>query len=165
MIRRKASVCVMKAVVLGVMCACLAPAQAHHASANFDSSKTYSFRATVKKWLWANPHSWLYAVVTKSNGSQELWGFEAGGTNMLIRSGWSAADPKPGDNITVYAERDRTGIHIGELSKVVLANGQSRSLGPPLTAASASPSPGGAGAAPLVAPGAPPSGAPVIPYN
>jgi len=162
MIRRKLSSLGIQAAVLAAAWAGLAPAQAHHASANFDNSKTYSFRATVKKFLWANPHTWLYAVVTKPNGSQELWGFEGGGTNMLIRNGWSAADPKPGDNITIYAERDRTGIHIGELSKVVLADGQSRSLGPTLT--TGSPSPGGPGAS-LVAPGAPPSGAPVIPYN
>ena len=97
MIRRKLSSLGIQAAVLAAAWAGLAPAQAHHASANFDNSKTYSFRATVKKFLWANPHTWLYAVVTKPNGSQELWGFEGGGTNMLIRNGWSAADPKPGE--------------------------------------------------------------------
>jgi hypothetical protein len=165
MIRRKSSIgAIQAAAMLGVIWGGLAPAQAHHASANFDNSKIYSFQMTVKKWMWANPHTWLYAVVIKPDGSQELWGFEGGGTNMLLRNGWSAADLKPGDKVTIYAMRDRSGIHIGELSKVVLANGQNRSLGPPLPLPGSSSAPGGA-ATLSTAPGGPLGNTDAIPYN
>ena len=114
-------------------------------------SKQISMRGTVEKWQWANPHSWLYVRVEKADGTQEVWGFEAGSTGMLARSGWNAADMKPGDKITVRAAPERTGNHIGLLSEVDLADGRvlKSGFGAP---------PPGAGGPP---PGAPPPGAPI----
>jgi hypothetical protein len=99
------------------------PAAAHHSAAPFDMSKQVSMQGTVEKWLWANPHSWLYLRVTKADSSQEVWGFEAGSTGMLARTGWNAADMKPGDKVTVSASPSRDGSHVALLSQVHLANG------------------------------------------
>ena len=77
------------------------PAWAHHSAAPFDMTKSVSLQGTVEKWVWANPHSWLYIRVVKADGTQEIWGFEAGSTGMLARAGWNAADMKPGDKVTV----------------------------------------------------------------
>ena len=109
-------------------------------------TKKFTMHGTVKKWLWANPHSWLYVAVAKPDGSQEIWGFEAGSTGMLARGGWNAADMQPGDEVTVNASPTRDGSHIGLLNQVRLASG--RLLG----AAAGAPPPGSA-------PGAPPAGA------
>ena len=94
--------------VLGVSTALLLaavaiPASAHHSAAPFDLTKSVSLQGTVEKWNWANPHSWLYIRVVKADGSQEIWGLEAGSTGQLARSGWNAADMKPGDKVTVSA--------------------------------------------------------------
>jgi hypothetical protein len=134
------------------------PASAHHSAAPFDMSKQVSFQGTVEKWLWANPHSWLYIRVVKPDGSQEIWGLEAGSTGMLARSGWNAADMKPGDKVTVSAAPERTGNHIGLLNEVVLSNGRvlKSGFGAPPPGAGAPPP--GAGAPPPGA-GAPPPGA------
>jgi hypothetical protein len=119
------------------------PASAHHSAAAFDMSKQISLQGTVEKWLWANPHSWLYVRVEKADGSQEVWGFEGGSTGMLARTGWNAADMKPGDKVTVTAAPERSGNHIGLLNQVQLASGRVLK--------------GGAGAPPPgAAPGAPP---------
>jgi len=128
------------------------PASAHHSAAVFDMSKQASFRGTVEKWLWANPHSWLYVRVVKADGSQEVWGFEAGSTGMLARTGWNAADMKPGDKVTVSAAPARDGNHIGLLNEVQLATGRV------LKAGFGAPPPGAPGAGPA-GPGAPPAGA------
>ncbi len=85
-------------------------------------TKQISLQGTVEKWVWANPHSWLYIRVVKADGSQEVWGFEAGSTGMLARSGWNAADMKPGDKVTVNGSPERSGNHIGLLNEVQLAN-------------------------------------------
>jgi len=122
------------------------PALAHHSAAVFDMTKTVSMQGTVEKWLWANPHSWLYLRVVKADGSQEVWGFEAGSTGMLARGGWNAADMKPGDKVTVSGAPDRSGTHVALMSEVQLATGRV------LKMAAGAPPPGA---------GAPPPGAPV----
>jgi len=105
------------------------PSMAHHSVAVFDQSKTIVFHGTAAKWLWANPHTWLYVRVNKNDGTQEVWGFEAGGTSMLINSGWNSADIKAGDEITVTAAPERDNQHIGLLEKVHLPDGRVLSSG------------------------------------
>jgi hypothetical protein len=100
------------------------PVSAHHSAAPFDMSKQHSLEGTVEKWVWANPHSWLYMQVVKADGSQEVWGLEAGSTGMLARSGWGAYDMKPGDKVTVTYSPEREGKHIGLLMQVKLPNGR-----------------------------------------
>ena len=147
------------------------PASAHHSAAPFDMAKQDTLQGTVEKWQWANPHSWLYIRVAKADGSQEVWGIEAGSTGMLARSGWSAYDMKPGDKVTVTYSPEREGKPIGLLWSVKLASGRVLTAGagapPPgaLPPGYGAPPPGalppGAGAPP---PGAlPPGAAPVAP--
>ena len=126
------------------------PVSAHHSAAPFDMTKQVSLQGTVEKWVWANPHSWLYIRVVKADGSQEVWGLEGGSTGMLARSGWGAFDMKPGDKVTVTVAPERSGKPIGLLNQVQLANGRVLSAG-------AGAPPPGADLPPGV--GAPPPGA------
>ena len=103
-------------------------------------------QGTVEKWVWANPHSWLYIRVAKADGSQEIWGCEAGSTGMLARSGWNAADMKAGDKVTVSGAPERNGSHVVLMNKVQLPSGRV------LSAGAGTPPPGA---------GAPPPGAAV----
>ncbi len=118
------------------------PVAAHHSAAPFDLTREISLRGTVQRWVWSNPHSWLYIQITKQDGSTEIWGLEAGSTNALTRFGWAARDMRPGDTVTVGAHPARDGGRIGLLSQVRLANGRTLSsgFGPP---PSATPSPRG----------------------
>jgi len=136
------------------------PASAHHSAAPFDMTKQVPLEGTVEKWVWANPHSWLYIQVAKTDGSQEVWGLEVGSTGMLARSGWSAYDMKPGDKVTVTFSPEREGKHIGLLMSVKLPSGRMLTAGgPPPPDAGAPP-----GAYPPPGAGAPPPGAaPVAP--
>jgi hypothetical protein len=134
------------------------PASAHHSAAPFDMTKSVSLEGTVEKWVWANPHSWLYMRVVKPDGSQEVWGLEAGSTGMLARAGWNAADMKPGDKVTASVAPERTGNHIGLLYQVHLATGRVLSAGAGTPPPGAGGPPPGAGAPPPAA-GAPAPGA------
>jgi len=131
-----------------VLVSAATPVSAHHSAAPFDMTKSVSFQGTVEKWVWANPHSWLYVRVVKAGGSQEVWGFEAGSTGMLARTGWNAADMKPGDKVTVTAAPERAGNHIGLLNKVQLADGRVLSAGAGAPPPGAIPPPPGAGSPP-----------------
>lgn len=106
-------------------CTCVTlPATAHHSSTNFDITKQYIFSGTVRKFLWQNPHVWLYVTVQKADGTSEVWGFEANGPNVLSRNGWNAADLKEGDKVTVYGNPERDGKHNALMAKVLLGNGR-----------------------------------------
>lgn len=106
-------------------------AWAHHAGANFDPNRQYIFKGTVTKFLWSNPHAWVYLDVVKANGKTEFWGFELqGGTNMLRRAGWKPTDLKPGDKVTLQAAMDRSGKRIGAMEMVVTADGRTMSAWP-----------------------------------
>lgn len=140
-----------------LLAAAALPASAHHSAAPFDMTKQVSLQGTVEKWVWANPHSWLYIRVVKADGSQEVWGLEAGSTGMLARSGWGAYDMKPGDKVTVMVAPERDGKPIGLLNQVQLATGRVLSAGagapPPgieLPPGFAAPPPGAATSAPPV---------------
>ena len=117
----------------------------------FDMTKQITLHGTVEKWLWANPHSWLYIRVVKPDGSQEVWGFEGGSTGMQAREGWNAADMKPGDKVTVTTAPARDGNHLGLLMQVQLASGRVLKAG--------------IGALPPGGPGAPPGAPPAGPNN
>ena len=87
--------------------------------------KSISVQGTVEKWVWANPHCWLYVAIDKGDGTREIWGFEGGSTGMLGRTGWNAADMKPGDKVTIVnASPSRDGSHVALLHEVQLANGR-----------------------------------------
>jgi hypothetical protein len=54
----------ISAVAVALLLAAVAlPAAAHHSAAVFEMSKQVSVQGTVEKWLWGNPHSWLYIRV------------------------------------------------------------------------------------------------------
>lgn len=99
-------------------------ADAHHANSMVDMQKRYVMRGTVAKLMWINPHGWLYVDVDKQNGKPELWGFEFGSPNSMIRTGWNPRDIKVGDKVTVLTSVARDGQHIGALVKLTLPNGR-----------------------------------------
>jgi len=136
-------------------------AMAHHAGLGFDTSHPYIFHGTVRKFAWSNPHAWLFIEVPKSDGTSELWGFEAGGTNALDRQGWHKNDIPEGAKITVIgsASRDLT-KRLAMLQKVILPDGRSLDAGPGAPPPGFKPgAPGGPGGGGL-APGLIPTGAP-----
>lgn len=99
-------------------------AGAHHANTMVDMQKRYVMRGTVAKLKWVNPHAWLYVDVDKQNGKPELWGFEFGSPNSMVRAGWNPNDIKVGDKVTVVTSVARDGKHIGALIKITLPDGR-----------------------------------------
>jgi hypothetical protein len=91
-------------------------ASAHHSYAMFDGSKTLTVSGTIAKLEWANPHVfiWVYVPSSKAPKGYDLYAFENGSTNVLVRRGWSKTTFKAGEKISVdyWPLRDgRTGGH------------------------------------------------------
>ena len=118
---------ILTAMLLGLVVSF--PAFAHHSAAPFDMSKQITVQGTVEKWVWTNPHTWLYLRVENADGTEEIWGLEAGGPGMLSRQGWNSHDMKSGDKVTVKAAPSRDGRPIGLINEIVLSTGRVLSAG------------------------------------
>ncbi|MDP6094665.1 MAG: DUF6152 family protein [Gammaproteobacteria bacterium] len=68
----------------------IAPVIAHHASAPFyDSTKRVDVEGAVTRFVFRNPHAFLYLDVTGANGQTTEWQVELGAPVGLRRTGWT----------------------------------------------------------------------------
>ena len=100
-----------------------APLMAHHGNASYEN-KTVTIKGTVTKWMWTNPHSFLFLDVTDENGKIAHWVCENQAPSTLVNFGFNAKTFKPGDQVTVVLSAvARNGAPLGRINKVILANG------------------------------------------
>jgi len=99
------------------------PALAHHSYAMFDMQKTLALDATVTKFKWQNPHSFIEADVAAPGGS-EHWAIEMTSPNNLAQEGWRRSSLKPGDKVKIYVHPLRSGTRGGSYAGVRLADGK-----------------------------------------
>jgi hypothetical protein len=98
-----ASIAAMGLVVLiGV------PAVAHHSAAPFyDATKRVSAQGSVTRFLFKNPHSFLYFEATDDKGQKAEWQIELGPAASLTRTGWTPDTLKPGTLIKAEGQPSR----------------------------------------------------------
>ena len=98
------------------------PAAAHHSYSMFDMNKTVALEATVSRFKWQNPHSFIEADVQAPGGS-ERWAIEMTAPANLVQEGWKRSSLKPGDNVTIWVHPLRSGAKGGSYVGVRLADG------------------------------------------
>jgi hypothetical protein len=100
------------------------PLFAHHGNTAYDTNKAVVLKgATVTKFVWGNPHTFLMVDVKDDKGNVVHWAGEAGSPSSLGLLGWTKDSVQPGDVITVYIYQSKTGRPVGRLNKIVLADG------------------------------------------
>ena len=88
-IRRWITAATAAAVTAGFLLI-IAPVLAHHSSSPFyDSSKRVEIEGTVTRFVFRNPHAFLFIDVTGSNGQTTEWQIELGAPVGLRRTGWT----------------------------------------------------------------------------
>ena len=97
------------------------PADAHHASAPFyDQDNPVETEGVVTRFLFRNPHSFVYVDATDENGETVHWEVEMGTAISMKRRGWTPETIKPGDEIRVVGAPSRNpgtyGMCCAELS-------------------------------------------------
>jgi hypothetical protein len=109
------------------------PVFAHHSvAAEFDTSKTFSVKATITKLEWVNPHIYIYAEAKADDGTSILYSFEAGPPGALRRSGVIRPMFTVGDQVTVDAWVAKDGSkHLGLIKAVHFADGHTIVFGSP----------------------------------
>ena len=84
------------------------PTRAHHSSAPFyDATKKVEAQGPVTKFLFKNPHSFLYVEAADEKGEKVEWQVELGPAASLTRTGWTPDTLKPGTVIKVSGQPSR----------------------------------------------------------
>lgn len=91
----------MSALLCVASLALVETASAHHSTAMFEWGKEASLSGTIKQYQWTQPHTFLWVVVDKGNGTTEEWGLEGMSPSWLGRRGWSRHSFKAGDKVSV----------------------------------------------------------------
>ncbi len=102
------------------------PILAHHSYAMFDLSKLVTVKGTVAKLDWSNPHVrlWVYVPSSAQASGFELYAFQSGGINILVRSGWNKNTFAPGDKVSIDYYPLRDGRAGGDFIRARRADGR-----------------------------------------
>jgi hypothetical protein len=83
------------------------PVLAHHSRAEFDSDDVALLRGMVTRYVWANPHAFLYVETVDDAGVRTGWEVITDALPILSRSGWTRDSFAVGDPVTVQALPNR----------------------------------------------------------
>src|SRR5579872_415595 len=88
------------------------PVFGHHGTAGvYDYGHRITTKATVKEYIWANPHVQIYFTLKNDKGEDETWGVETVSPGNALANGWTKKSFQPGDQLLVSfvpAKGDRT---------------------------------------------------------
>jgi hypothetical protein len=84
------------------------PALAHHNSTPFyDDTKEVEVVGSVARFLFRNPHSFLFIDAESEAGEAVQWEVELGAAVSMRRSGWTPETIKAGDPIRAVGDPSR----------------------------------------------------------
>src|SRR5678816_2005731 len=99
-------------VITLVFLAIAIPVFAHHGTAGvYDNTVRITTKATVKEYIWANPHVQVYFTLKNEKGEEQTWGVETVSPGNALENGWTKNTFKAGDELLVSlvpAKGDRT---------------------------------------------------------
>lgn len=112
------------AVLVAAGLATNSPSFAHHGATAFDMSEPVVLKgAVITEFLWINPHPLIKADYKNEKGTVEQWTMELGSTVSAQLIGWSRTTLQPGDVVTLYVWRAKTGATVGRFNKVDFPDG------------------------------------------
>ncbi len=130
----------MLALLFATLCVA-GSAQAHHSvAAEFDQSKPVTFKGTIQKVMWMNPHIYTHIEVKAPTGETTVYRVEGGPPNALFRQGWRKDSLKAGDVVTVTGWRAKNpdSMNVGQAT-ILAADGHKIFSGPGPASAPAAP--------------------------
>jgi hypothetical protein len=100
-----------------------ATAVAHHGANLYDTTKPLVLKGTITKFEWGNPHNQIFFDVKDDKGVAH-WVASTEPPLVMMERGWTRKSLNVGDEVTVYIFAARNGATVGNLQRVVLANGK-----------------------------------------
>lgn len=100
------------------------PVSAHHSTANFDTKKSITFTGTVKYFSFTSPHSFLDMDAVDKVGVVHHYKVFSVAKVVMVRTGWTSADVKVGDTVTMTTNPDRKDASYMYLQRITFASGK-----------------------------------------
>ena len=98
---------------------------AHHAfSSEYDENKVVTFKGTVTKIEWTNPHARFFIDVVNQDKTVTNWSFELASPNSLTREGWDRHTLTVGDAIMASGFAAKSGKSMASTRSVTTADGK-----------------------------------------
>jgi|RhiMethySRZTD1v2_1073278.scaffolds.fasta_scaffold00767_15 uncharacterized protein DUF6152 len=100
---------------------------AHHSQSAYEATRTITIDGTLKAVSWANPHSLFFVEARPSDSpgdALQRWNVEGPAPRQLEQAGWSRADAKIGEHITITGRPRRDGKPDLLLTSLVTAAGR-----------------------------------------
>ena len=105
---------------------------AHHGANLFDTTKAVMLKGTITRFEWGTPHNQIYFDVKDAKGEVQHWVASTEPAPVMLERGWTRRSLKDGDQVTVYIFAAKNGATVGNLQKIVLADGKElTAAGPP----------------------------------
>ena len=112
------------AVLLAGFAAIDGPSFAHHGNAAFDLGTPVVLKgAVITEFRWINPHPLIKADYKDDKGNVQQWTMELGGLVGAQLIGWTRTSLQPGDVVTLYVWKAKTGALVGRFNKVDFPDG------------------------------------------
>jgi Family of unknown function (DUF6152) len=100
-------------------------ALAHHGGNLYDTTKAVVLKdATITKFEWGTPHNEIFFDVKNAKGEVQHWVASTEPAPVMVERGWTRRSLKQGDVVTVYIFAAKNGATVGNLQKIVLADGK-----------------------------------------
>jgi hypothetical protein len=125
---------VIKQILIAVGCLVASGSLlAHHGAANvYDTSKPVMLKGTITKFEWTNPHNQIFFDVTDEKGTVSHWIAATEPPQVMLERGWTRRSLKEGDEVTLYVFAAKNGAKVGNVQRIVLADGKElTAAGPP----------------------------------
>jgi hypothetical protein len=96
---------------------------AHHGGNLYDTSKATELKGTITKFEWGTPHNQIYFDVKTAKGEVQHWVVATEPAGVMLERGWTRRSLAPGDAVTAYVFAARNGATVGNLDRLVKADG------------------------------------------
>jgi hypothetical protein len=97
---------------------------AHHGGNLYDTSKATELKGTITKFEWGTPHNQIYFDVKTASGEVQHRVVATEPAGVMLERGWTRRSLAPGDAVTAYVFAARNGATVGNLDRIVLADGR-----------------------------------------
>jgi len=108
------------------------PVLAHHGTNLYDVTKMVVLRATITKFEWGNPHNQIFFDATDDKGNVAHWVASTEPPAVMSERGWTRKSLNPGDQVTAYIFAAKNGAPVGNVAKIVLADGKELTTSGPI---------------------------------
>ena len=104
---------------------------AHHGANLYDTTKAVMLKGTITKFEWGTPHNQIYFDAKDAKGEVQHWVASTEPAPVMLERGWTRRSLKEGDQVTVYIFAAKNGATVGNLQKIVMADGKELTAGGP----------------------------------